>query len=201
MPVSPRPSAGRIRRGVSLVAIVVTVMIIAVIAAVAVPYLRESNDEMAVLRTVQVLQTLELDLRNNQNNNGLPAFCQQVGVCPQLLQHLTRQITVADKRACGGAVYSGGQAGNWITNAPYSGLPIVAGYGVWTPLGVIHDSVIRVATGSVELHIDSISANAAAALVAALPAQITSANTAVNTSGQVLKLIKYNITTSNGQCP
>jgi type II secretory pathway pseudopilin PulG len=200
VPVSRRSARG-IRRGISLIAIVVTVMIIAVIAAVAVPYLRESNDAMAVVRTVQIFQTLEVDLRNNQNGNGQPAFCQQVGVCPQQLQHLTRQVTVADMRACGGVAYSGGQAGNWITNAPYSGLPIVAGYGVWTPLGVIHDSVIRVAQGSIELHIDSVSANAAAALVAALPAQITSANTAVNTSGQVLKLVKYQITTSNGQCP
>ena len=208
MPVSPRPSVGRIHRGVSLIAIVVTVMIIAVIAAVAVPYLRESNDEMAALRTAQILQSLEVDLRNNQNGNGLPAFCQQVGVCPQQLQQLTRQITIADKRACGGVVYTAGQAGNWITNAPYSGLPIVAGYGVWTPLGVIHDSVIRVSQGNIELHIDSMSLNAAIDLDVAVDGVsnaaaglLTYVNTAVNTSGQVLKLVKYGIGVSNGNCP
>src|SRR5258708_16884836 len=118
------------RRGISLIAIVVTVMIVAVIAAVAVPYLRESNDQMAALRTAQILRTLELDLLNNQNNNGPQGFCQRVGVCPQQPQHLTRQITVADKSACGGVVYSGAQVSNWIANAPYSGLPIVGGYGV-----------------------------------------------------------------------
>jgi len=180
-------------------------MIIAVIAAVAVPYLRESNDQMAALRTAQILRTLELDLRNNQNSNGLPGFCQQVGVCPQQLQHLTRQITGADKSACGGVAYTttGGasQVSKWIANAPYSGLPIVVGNGVWTPLGTIHDSVIRVSTGNVELHIDSMSANAATDLAAQVGAQLTTVNTAVNTSGQVLKLVKYAIVTTNGQCP
>jgi type II secretory pathway pseudopilin PulG len=190
-----------------LIAIVVTVMIIAVIAAVAVPYLRESNDEMAAVRTAQILRTLEVDLLNNQASNGPTGFCQHVGVCPQQLQHLTRQINSADKSACGGVPYTtvgggpGGQVGKWIGNAPYSGLPIVAGYGVWTPLGVIHDSVIRVSTGNIELHIDSVSVNAAADLAAQIGAQLATVNTAVNSSGQTLNLVKYGIVTSNGQCP
>jgi type II secretory pathway pseudopilin PulG len=205
---SPRPTDAGIRRGVSLIAIVVTVMIIAVLAAVAVPYLRESNDEMSAPRTAQILRTLELDLNNSVAGNGLDGFCKRVGVCPQQLQQLTRQITVADKRACGGAVYTGGQAGNWIANAPYSGIPIVPGYGVWTPLGVIHDSVIRISQGDIEMHIDSMARNAVIDLDVAVDAvsdsangQLKYVNTAVNTSGQILRLAKYSIVVTNPQCP
>ena len=200
-PVSPRHPARDIRRGISLIAIVVTVMIIAVLAAVAVPYLRESNDQMAAVRTAQIFRTLELDLNNfPANKNGVQGFCNWVGICPQQLQQLTRQITIADL-ACGGAAYKASQVGFWISAAPYSGLPISPGYGVWTPLGVIHDSVIKVSTGNFELHIDSMSANAAADLAAQIGAQLTTVNTAVNTSGQVLKLAKYSIVVGNAQCP
>jgi Tfp pilus assembly protein PilE len=201
------------RRGISLVAIVVTVMIIAVLAAVAVPYLRESNDEMAAVRTAQILRTLEQDLNNTQDPaNGPSGFCVRVTVCPQQLQHLYRAITATDRSACGAVLYTtsggggGGQVGRWTLNAPYTGLPVSPGYGVWTPLGVIHDSVIKVATGSIELHMDSVSANAAADLDVAVdgatsPGQLTIVNTAVNTSGQVLKLVKFQITVTAGQCP
>jgi hypothetical protein len=191
-----------------LIAIVVTVMIIAVIAAVAVPYLTESKHEMAAVRAAQILRTLELDLNNGQAQNGLPGFCPRVTVCPQLLSHLNTQITVADKRACGGVIYTVAQVNAWIANAPYSGLPITPGYGVWTPLGVVHDSVVRISTGNIELHIDSLSLNDAADLDVAVDGvagagagQLTYGNTVVNTSGQVLKLAKYSIVTTAGQCP
>ena len=202
-----RARSVRGRIGFSLIAIVVTVAVLAIIAAVAAPLLRESSHEMAAVRTAQILHTLALDLTNNTATNGTKGFCVQVTVCPGQLQHLTRQILSTEIQACGGTAY-GGNTTKWITAAPYSGLSIAPGYGVWTPLGVVHDSVLRTSRGNIELHIDSVSLNDAASLDSAMDfastpttGTLTYAATAVNNSGQTLELVKYLIAVSNTQCP
>src|SRR4051812_43540558 len=166
VPVSPSGSGRRRRQGFSLVAIVVTVVVLAVLAAVVVPYLTESTHELSAVRTAEILRTLELDLNNTVAANGANGFCQAVTSCPSQLQHLTRQISNADFQACNGVVvYKASEVSNWIASAPYSGLPIVPGYGVWTPLGVIHDSTIKHGSkDTVELHIDSLPLNDAVSL-------------------------------------
>jgi type II secretory pathway pseudopilin PulG len=195
-------------RGFTLIAIVVTVMIIAVIAAVAVPYLTESTHEMSAVRTAQILRTLELDLNNTSATNGPSGFCATFGLCPQLLHDLTVQIQATELEACNGNAAYGGITGTWPGNAPYSGLPIAPGNGVWTPLGVIHDSVVKTSNGNVELHIDSLTLNDAINLDIAVDGspgtpttgQLTYAATPVNTSGQTLELAKYLISVGAGTC-
>src|ERR1041385_5858966 len=140
------------RIGFSLIAIVVTVAVLAIIAAVAAPLLRESSHEMGAVRTAQILHTLALDLTNNNATNGTKGFCVPITVCPGQLQHLTRQILSTEIQACGGTAY-GGNTTKWITAAPYSGLSIAPGYGVWTPLGVVHAHVPRASERNNQLQI------------------------------------------------
>jgi hypothetical protein len=91
---------------------------------------------------------------------------------PQQLHHLTTKISLTD-RSCNGAVYvakdtiawnpvgaAPGASSQW---PPYSGLNIVSGKGVLTPMGWVHDSVLKSTTGTpsiagwVEVRIDSLS--------------------------------------------
>jgi len=207
VPISPKRSV-RGRKGFSLIAIVVTVVILAVLAAVILPYLTESTHELSAVRTAEILRTLELDLNNTVASNGLDGFCQRVTTCPSQLQHLTRQITTADRQGCNTtALYKAAEVSNWIANAPYSGLPIVPGYGVWTPLGVIHDSTIKHGVkDTIELHMDSLPLNDAISLDIAIDGvnnattgQLVYSATAVNTSGQTLELVTYRIK-ATGKC-
>jgi type II secretory pathway pseudopilin PulG len=209
------PSPRRTRRGFSLIAVTVTIMIVATIAVVAIPYTTPSDHQLAATRTAQILRTLELNLTNSSAFNGSAGFCVQVGVCPKLLTHLTTAITGSDL-ACTGTAYTVGsnkQTGKWpgdgtATNiAPYTALPVSPGRGVWTPLGMIHDTVIKVTTAIVELHIDSLLADDASYLDRIVDGTADSAagllrydSTAVNTSHQKFRLIRYRISNTNVSC-
>ena len=172
------------------------------------PYLTQSTHELSAVRTAEILRTLELDLNNTTANNGLNGFCPTVGGCPQTLQQLTRQISTADRSACNTlALWKAAEVGTWIASAPFSGLPIVPGYGVWTPLGIIHDSTIKHGLkDTVELHIDSLPLYDAINIDIAVDGvnnattgRVVYAATAVNTSGQTLELLSYRIQ-SIGNC-
>jgi hypothetical protein len=94
------------------------------------------------------------------------------GKYPQQLHHLTTKIPLTE-RSCSGAVYVAADTTSWNPNGaapglssqwpPYSGLPIVSGKGVLTPMGWVHDSVLKSSTGTpsipgwVEMRIDSLS--------------------------------------------
>jgi hypothetical protein len=109
---------------------------------------------------------------------GYTGFMQKVVVAavtkyPQNLHALTNRLTLVTEKSCNGTAWvaadtvawnptgaAPGLAGQW---APYSGLTIVTGRGAYTPLGWVHDSVLKSTTGApsiagwVELHIDSLS--------------------------------------------
>ena len=110
---------------------------------------------------------------------GYQGFVQSVNTkYPQLLHNLTTKPLTTEK-SCNNVVWTTAPAasadttlwnpsgtapsGNAAQFPPFSGLAIVAGKGVYTPLGWIHDSVLKSTTGTpsitgfVELHIDSLS--------------------------------------------
>jgi hypothetical protein len=91
---------------------------------------------------------------------------------PQQLHNLTTKILLTEK-SCIGALYVAADTTAWNPVGaapgassqwpPYSGLTIVAGKGVLTPMGWVHDSVLKSASGTpsipgwVEVVIDSLS--------------------------------------------
>lgn len=196
------------RHGFTLVAVVVGLMVLVIVAAVAAPYVNERNDQQDAQRTSQMLRALSQALVNQTAANGVTGFCKQVKQCPARLHYLTTQITSTDTACISTTTpFAAANIGNWIGGAPYSGLPIVAGYGVPTPLGVIHDTVIRISTTLLELHIDSVTANQAGYLDVAVDGTANSASgvlqygpTAVNTTNQQLYLVKYQFAPPSGTC-
>ena len=209
------PSGRTTRRGFSLIAITVTLMIVAAIAVATLPYTATADHQLAATRTSQILRTLELNLTNSDvTNSGNKGFCVQVGVCPKRLIHLTTAITGTDL-ACTGSVYTSGtnkQTDKWATDnsgnmAPYTGLPVSAARGVWTPLGMIHDSVLKISASIIELHMDSLSPDDAKYLDLIIDGTADSAagnlrydSTAVNTSRQKFRLVRYRISNANVAC-
>jgi hypothetical protein len=77
-------------------------------------------------------------------------------------------ITTSDQQ-CSGAVYTPAQVALWRSTPPFTTLNVATGQGVATPLGWIHDSVLKGTAaagtaGYVELHIDSLSTDDVAAV-------------------------------------
>jgi prepilin-type N-terminal cleavage/methylation domain-containing protein len=162
---SHRLNVGRSRRGFTLAEIVVSAVILTIIAAVAVPSFSGYYSQKRATDTAGTLNSLALSLNNYNNQVGPLGYLQTVLKYPQRLNHLTNKISTTDKQ-CSGAAYTGTMVTAWLTRGPYSGLNIVSGMGVATPLGWVHDSVIKGTqtgtfgssqSGWVELHIDSLS--------------------------------------------
>ncbi len=178
----------RARRAFTLAEVVVSVVILVVTAAVVVPYLAAQNRRKQAEDTRTILFSLTMSLNSPHtcfaNSNGCvgaPAplrtasymgFLQRVTKYPQQLHHLITKIPLTE-RSCNGSLYVAADTLAWNPVGaapgvsaqwpPYSGLPIVSGKGVLTPMGWVHDSVLKSTTGSpsiagwVEVHIDSLS--------------------------------------------
>ncbi len=177
------------RRGFTLAEVVVSTVILVVAAAVVVPYLAVQNRRKQAEGTRDILYSLTMSLNTPHScvvaSNGCvgsPAplrtasymgFVQRVNSkYPQQMHDLTTKITLAEK-SCSGSLYVSADTVKWnpVGTAPgasaqwppYSGLPIVSGKGVLTPMGWVHDSVLKSANGVpsipgwVEVHIDSLS--------------------------------------------
>lgn len=178
------------RPGFTLAEVVVATIIMAVIAAVAVTSLAGYYNQKRVAETAVILASLGTSLNNNNTAGGGMGFLQIVArKYPRQLNHLTRQILTTDL-SCIGAVYTAANATAWATAAPYSGLNIIQGQGVATPLGWVHDSVVKGTAGAgtagwVELHIDSLSPDDAQALDILID----------NTSNAATGLVRYVATT------
>ena len=146
-----------------------------IIAAAAVPALAGYYSQQRVSDTRDVLLSLSLSVNNHNNRNGTRGFGRLVNATrkyPFKLSQLTIQILPTDKQcqvAAGAAGYVAADTTAWKTGAPYSGLNIVLNKGVETPLGWVHDSVVKGTaaagtTGYAELHIDSIASDDARSL-------------------------------------
>jgi len=181
----------RARRGFTLAEVVVSAVILAIAAAVVIPYLADQNRRKNAEDTRDLLFSLSLSLNNphlcaavlsppcpalpaTSRAIGYQGYMQKVLKYPQQLHQLTTKINITTERSCNGSLYVAadtilwnpiGAAPSTIAGEfpPYSSLPIVSGKGVYTPMGWIHDSVLKSTTGTpsiagfVELHIDSLS--------------------------------------------
>ena len=153
------------RRGIALIAVVVTLALIAAAAAVVVPVLAGHEQMQNVTETREILQSLEYSITNGIGSaNGAPGFRTSIGSkVPGRLSQLVVQITSSDRR-CTGQKYGGGDVGNWTNNGPFSGLYITVGGGVQTPIGVIQDTVLptsnaKVPSGDIGFVMDSVTAD------------------------------------------
>lgn len=157
-PHATRSSARRLelraRRGVSLMLVAVTLSVVAVMAAVTMPNLvtyQKQKDAEFMAKNI-----LSLD-------SSLDSWLRITGQLPQTLHILVLPPTTTDL-TCGGHNISSKAVGQWSNASfwPWSGMTIIPGAGVPTPIGFIHDSVLNstVATGDGELHIDSLDADA-----------------------------------------
>jgi hypothetical protein len=169
--------------------VVVSTVILVVAAAVVVPYLAAQNRRKQAEDTRAILFSLSMSLNTPHScivaSNGCvgsPAPLRTVSFLgfmqrlnskyPQQLHQLNNKILLTD-RSCNGSVYvaadttlwnpAGAAPGASAQWPPYSGLNIVSGKGVLTPMGWVHDSVLKSTTGIpsiagwVEVHIDSLS--------------------------------------------
>jgi prepilin-type N-terminal cleavage/methylation domain-containing protein len=159
----------RTRRGFTLAEVVVTAVVLVIIAAAALPALSGYYSQQRVDDTREILVSLNQSINNHSPVSGGRGFGRLVSATrkyPGKLSQLTTQIIPADRQcqvAAGATAYVAADTGvaGWKLGAPYSGLPIVLNQGVETPLGWVHDSVIKgtVAagtTGFAEVHIDSV---------------------------------------------
>jgi type II secretory pathway pseudopilin PulG len=148
-------------RGSTLAAVVVTVMIIAALAAVALPVLQGAQTLEDANRTAIVFRSLDSSLESNSGTALIKGICRTTSQCPLFLSSLVILVTTSTPTCKVGTNYGGGDVTNWLTAAPFSGYTIVPGKGVRTPLGWISDTLTRLANNSIEMHLDSLTADQA----------------------------------------
>jgi type II secretory pathway pseudopilin PulG len=200
----PRP------KGSTLIVIVVSLMVLTIAAAVAAPLLFSANDQIAAQRTGEILNSVRVSLDKNATDaTGNVGWCSQIGKCPASLSQLTSEIAVGDNCCCNtGGTFSSKSVGNWLSQAPFSGLPIVKGVGLPTPLGIIHDSLVLSGTSHIELHIDSVPQYRAVYLDSMVDGAVNAAAGAIQyalspgtTAAKNLYLVKFIMTSGLASCP
>jgi prepilin-type N-terminal cleavage/methylation domain-containing protein len=162
-------SPSRQRRAFTLAEVIVTAAVLVIIAAAALPALAGYYSQQRLSGTRDVLLSLSMSLANHNSAGGERGFLRVVNATrkyPGKLSHLTIPILPTDRQcqtAGGATVYTAADTGiaGWKVGAPYSGLNIIQNKGVQTPLGWVHDSVVKGTiaagtTGFIELHIDSV---------------------------------------------
>jgi len=153
--IERRLSVGRLRarRGVSLVIVAVTLSVVAVMAAVTMPNLVTYQKQ----KDAELTAVTFLSLDSSLIQSG--AWLNQFGSYPQRLKAFVVPLVAGDPK-CGSGTFK--KATGWAANAPYTGVTIIPDYGVPTPLGFIHDSVLdnAVRSGEAELHLDSLDLDA-----------------------------------------
>jgi hypothetical protein len=151
-----RDKGSRRRRGSTLAAVVVTVMIIAALAAVALPVVQGAEDVDNASRTATILVSLDSSLTSNNATVLVKGICNVTTHCPFFLSSMVLPIAAGTPTCRTGTNYAAGDVTSWLTAAPFFGQPILPGKGLHTPLGWVHDSLIKLANNSFELHIDSL---------------------------------------------
>jgi prepilin-type N-terminal cleavage/methylation domain-containing protein len=155
------------RRGFTLAEVVVTAAVLVIIAAITMPSLAGYYNIKNVAETKATLLSLGLALNNQSVIAQDRGFLQQVNTkYPQKLSYLTTPIVSATSTQCGSTVatpltFGVADVTAWNAAGPFTDINVIANKGVATPLGWVHDSVVKGASavgtaGWVELHIDSI---------------------------------------------
>lgn len=143
-------------RGSTLALVLVTVMVTAAIAAAALPVLQGAKDADDARRTAVMLVALDTSLTSANANALLKGVCNAVSRCPKFLSTLVVPVTISTPSCKAGTNMGSADVGNWLNGAPYTGYIVVAGKGIRTPLGWIHDTLTTLSTTSIEMHIDSL---------------------------------------------
>jgi type II secretory pathway pseudopilin PulG len=156
---------GRSRAGFTLGEVIIAAIVVGVLAAVTIPNFTAHKRLKAAEETADILTAIGLALNNSNYTTGANrGFVHIVKFMPLRLTQLQVPITTADKR-CSNANYVTADVTNWNKAGPYLGLVVVPNAGVPTPFGFVHDSVKTAGvTGFVEVHIDTVETEDAAAL-------------------------------------
>lgn len=190
------------RFGFTLAEVVVSAAILAIGAAVSIPIFAGYYDNQRATTTRNLLQSLSLSLNNPNAAAGNLGFLSSLGKYPFRISQLTIKVTTNDS-SCSHAKYSTTDTTNYnlhgtapVLSPPYSGLPIVQYRGLYTPLGWVHDTVVKGATpGWVELHIDSVSTDDAQMLDIAVDGSSTPSTGllryATSTTNANFQLVRY----------
>lgn len=132
-----------IRRGFTLVEVMVLVAIIGTLASVAVPNMVSYYDQKRIAAAAEALNVLSTSIIDFQSD---------VGRYPGQLTQLTTQILSSDQNSCG-STFSGGQVGNWRNRGPFSIYPITSD-GFLVKIGVADNELIRSGTSPVAILIN-----------------------------------------------
>ena len=141
-----------------MIFVAVTLSIVAVMAAVTMPNLVTYHKQQDAELTAKTLRSLDSTLRNRNAGGWLGMF----GGMPEFLHQLVLPMVQGDPRCSSGTFKLKTDPQKWLANAPFSGVTVIPDYGVPTPLGFIHDSVLNRASnnGDAEMHIDSLDQDA-----------------------------------------
>lgn len=136
------------KKGFTLVEVMVLVTIIAIIASIAVPNIAQYNDEQRIAEAKREIDSIVA---------GVNRFHTSIANYPSALSHLTDSITTsagatitpATRKSCTGfttstGFYTNNQVTTWRNNAPYFSQPLTtSGYYI-NNLGTMNDALVRV---------------------------------------------------------
>lgn len=131
-----------------MIFVAVTLSIVAVMAAVTMPNLVTYHKQQDAELTARILWSLD---------SSTAVWVRFVGQAPMRLHILMLPVSTSDT-TCSGNKFKAKPVGQWTNFWPWSGVEVVPYYGVPTPLGFIHDSLIAsaVKNGDTDVHIDSL---------------------------------------------
>lgn len=142
-----------------MIFVAVTLSIVAVMAAVTMPNLVTYHKQQDAELTAKTLESLDSTLRIRSAGSFLGSY----GAMPAFLHQLVLPIQQGDPKCNNGSTFKlKTDPQKWLNNAPFSGVVVIPDYGVPTPLGFIHDSILNRASnnGDAEMHIDSLDQDA-----------------------------------------
>jgi hypothetical protein len=171
------------RRGFAYFWAIVTVAVAAALAATAAPQLARINDIDRVTKSISTLRTVgtaiiafrtAIHSTTNNATNNFPG---------EISELATPVRPTIDKNSCWS-----GTAGNmtahdstdWTTNGPFLKFMVSPGHGLWTPIGLLRDSIpSRVANGAMFIEMPGVERSDAALFKALVDSNATTAGDTV----------------------
>ncbi len=134
----------RERRGFAYIWAMVTIAVLAAIIAAAAPYLYSTGDATRMATTATELRAIGVAVNTFEQTEARKF--------PGKISYLDIAITTTSANSCWATnAFSGADVTTWSNNAPYITTYLPTG-GIWTPIGLIRDSIPSRSTN----HSDSI---------------------------------------------
>lgn len=131
-----------VRRGFTVMEIVVAVALMAILTAITFPTISKYLSDQEIDTTASTLTDLK---------NAIASFRATVGNSPSRLTHLTKAIASTDSTSCTGrapatplTLYGATNAPKWLTTGPFYPKPLSV-YGTVLPIGTASDTLFRTA--------------------------------------------------------